>query len=161
MIAFYGSSDGGGAAGLFVVPVSGGEPHQIGTSDVSKYFPQWSPDGKWFYYASGFERASGVQIFRMPTEGGAPQQVTKAPAYYYRWSPDGSRLYFPGTERGSNDLWELTVANGRERRVARFPADVGELGRYALAVSKTHLYFTLRKDVGEIWVMDVVADNER
>jgi Tol biopolymer transport system component len=160
MIAFYGSRDASGA-GLFVVPVSGGEPLPITTDDTSKYFPQWSPDGKWFYYASGFERASGVQIFRMPTEGGATEQVTKAPAYYYRWSPDGSRFYFPGTERGSNDLWELIVANGRERRVARFPPDVGELGRYALAASKTHLYFTLRKDVGELWVMDVADDNER
>jgi Tol biopolymer transport system component len=97
----------------------------------------------------------------MRAEGGAPEQVTKAPAYYYRWSPDGTRLYFPGNERGSNDLWELTVANGRERRVTRFPPDIGELGDMALAASRTHLYFTLRKDVGEIWVMDVVADDER
>jgi Tol biopolymer transport system component len=161
MIAFYGARGGGVAATLFVVPVSGGEPHQITTSDVSKYFPQWSPDGKWFYYASGFERPSGVQIFRMAVEGGTPEQVTKAPAYYSRWSADGTRLYFPGNERGSSDLWELTIATSRERRLTRFPRDIGELGRYALAASRTHLYFTLRKDVGEIWVMDVAANDAR
>ena len=97
----------------------------------------------------------------MPAVGGAPEQVTKAPTYYFRWSPDGTRLYFPGNERGNNDLWELTVANGRERRLTRFPPGIGELGGNSLAASKTHLYFTLRKDVGDIWVMDVGAAAER
>jgi hypothetical protein len=48
-----------------------------------------------------------------------------------------------------------------EWSLTRFPPDIGELGGLALAASKTHLYFTLRKDVGDIWVMDVVADDER
>jgi Tol biopolymer transport system component len=97
----------------------------------------------------------------MPAAGGAAEPVTREPAYYYRFSPDGTRLYFTGNERGSNDLWELTVANGRERRLTRFPPGIGELGGTALAVSKTHLYFTLREDVGDIWVMDVAADDAR
>jgi Tol biopolymer transport system component len=160
MIAFYGATTDGGAS-LFVVPASGGEPSRITTGEVSRYFPQWSPDGKWFYYASGFERPSGVQIFRMPVEGGAPEQVTThEPAYYHRFSPDGTRLYFSGIRRGSNDLWELTLASGRERQLTRFPQGIGELGEY-IAASKTHLYFTMRNDVGDIWVMDVVADDER
>jgi hypothetical protein len=45
--------------------------------------------------------------------------------------------------------------------VTGFPPDIGELGPYALAASKTHLYFTVRKDVGDIWVMDVSDDDER
>ena len=97
----------------------------------------------------------------MRAEGGAPEQVTKTAAYYFRWSPDGTRLYFPGNERGSNDLWELTVGNGRERRLTRLPPSIGALGPYALAASKTHLYFTIRKDVGDIWVMDAIADDQR
>jgi Tol biopolymer transport system component/tRNA A-37 threonylcarbamoyl transferase component Bud32 len=159
MITFYGGITDGGAS-LFVVPASGGEPSRITTGEVSRYFPQWSPDGKFFYYASGFERPSGVQIFRMPAAGGVPEQVTKEPAYYHRFSQDGTRLYFSGIHRGSNDLWELTLADGRERRLTRFPPGVGELGEY-LAASKTHLYFTMRNDVGDIWVMDVAADDER
>jgi eukaryotic-like serine/threonine-protein kinase len=158
MIAYYGQR--GGGVNLFVMPAAGGEPRQITMGDVSKYFPQWSPDANWIFFASG-TGPSGRQIFRMPAEGGAPKQVTKAPAYYVRWSSDGTRLYFPGNERGSHDLWELTVANGRERRLTQFPPGIGELGSYALAASKTHLYFTLRKDVGDIWVMDVVTDDER
>ena len=159
MISYYGQV--GGRVNLSVVPAAGGDPHQITTGDVPKYFPQWSPDGKWIFFASGFERPSGVQIFRMPAEGGVPEQVTKTTTYYFRWSADGTRLYFPGNERGNNNLWELTVANGRERPLTRFPPGIGDLGPFSLAASKTHLYFTVRKDVGDIWVMDVVADASR
>jgi TolB protein len=156
-IAYYhGGEDG---VNLFVMPATGGEPSPITTGAGSRYFPQWSVDASSIFFSEG--GPGRYQIFRMPAAGGAAVQVTSEPAYYYRFSPDGTRLYFPGNERGSNDLWELTVANRRERRVTRFPPGVGELGGNALAVSKTHLYFTLRKDVGDIWVMDVVAGNER
>jgi len=96
----------------------------------------------------------------MPAGGGAPQQVTKAPAYYFRLSPDGTRLYFPGNSRGSNDVWEVALADGHERQLTQFPRDIGQLGSFALAASDTHLYFTMRKDVGDIWVMDVEAGDE-
>jgi Tol biopolymer transport system component len=157
-IAYYAST--GPDVNAFVVPADGGEPRQITTGPVSKYFPQWSPDGKWMYYASQ-ERAGASQVFRKPAAGGSPVQVTTQPVYYYRISHDGTRMYFPGTDRGSNDLWELTLADGRERRLTRFVQKPGSLGGSALAASKTHLYFAWRNDVGDIWVMDVVPDDER
>jgi Tol biopolymer transport system component len=142
------------------VPASGGEPHQLTTGEGSKYHPQWSPDAKWIFFAAG-AGPGRYQVFRMPAEGGALEQVTKNPTYYFRWSPDGTHLYFPGNQRDNNNLWELTLATGRERRLTRFPPGIGQLGPYALAASKTHLYFTLRKDVGDIWVMDIIADHKR
>jgi TolB protein len=120
MIAFYSATTAGGAI-LFTVPASGGEPRPITTGEVSKYYPQWSPDGNWIFYASEGGPGRPNQIFRMPAGGGTPEQVTKAPAYYYRLSPDGKRLYFPGNLRVSNDIWELTLADGRERRLTSFP----------------------------------------
>jgi Tol biopolymer transport system component len=156
MIGYYGVTDDGGV-NLLVVPASGGDSRQITTGPESKYFPQWSPNAKWIFFSAGNVR----HIFRMPAVGGVPEQVTKETAYYFRWSSDGTRLYFPGNERGSNDLWELTLANGRERRLTRFPPGIGELGSTSLAASKTHLYFQLRKDVGDIWVMDVVGGDDK
>jgi hypothetical protein len=50
---------------------------------------------------------------------------------------------------------------GRQRRLTRFVQKPGSLGGSALAASKTHLYFAWRNDVGDIWVMDVVPDDER
>jgi len=158
-IAFHSGRDDG--VNAFVVPTAGGESRQITTGAVSKYFPRWSPDGLWIYFASNAETSGGRQVYRMPATGGVPEQVTKAPVYYYRWSRDGTRMYFPGVHRGSDDLWELTLSSGRERRLTRFTQRNGGLGEMAMAASTSHLYFTWRSDVGDIWVMDVVPDEEQ
>jgi hypothetical protein len=70
-------------------------------------------------------------------------------------------MYFTGTSRGSDDLWERTLADGRERQLTRFIGKPGSLGGESLAASQTHLYFTWRHDLGDIWVMDVAADDQR
>jgi hypothetical protein len=67
----------------------------------------------------------------------------------------------PGTVRDSNDLWELTLSSGRERSLTRFTQRSGGLGGMAMAVSTSHICFTWRNDVGDIWVMDVVPDEEQ
>jgi TolB protein len=157
-IAFYGGREDG--VNAFVVSATGGEARQVTTGNVSKYHPQWSPDGRWIYFASG-DVGSSRRIFRVPEAGGTPEQVlTRGAVEYYRWSPDGIRMYFPGNNRGSDDLWEMTLSDGRERRLTRFMQRAGTLGRTALAASRTHLYFTWRQDVGDIWTMDVASDRE-
>jgi TolB protein len=157
-IAFYGGRDD--SVQLFVVPATGGEPRQLTTGPGSRYFPQWSLDGSWLYYASG-EGPGRYQIFRMPAGGGNPEQVTTSSAYYYRWSHDGTRVYFPGNSRGSNNFWERTLADGHERRVTRFIGRPGSLVPQSLAANQTHLYFSWRHDLGDVWVMEVVADEEQ
>lgn len=135
------------------------EARQVTTGNVSKYFPQWSPDGRWIYYAS-IVAGNARQIFRVPVSGGSPEPVTNG-VYYYRWSPDGTRMYFSGNFRGSNDIWEMRLADARERRLTRFTQRDGSIFSEALAASRTHLYFTWRHDVGDIWTMDVVDEAGR
>ena len=72
-----------------------------------------------------------------------------------------TRIYLRGNRRGSNDLWSLTLANGQENRMTRFSGRSGSVQPLSLAVGNTHLYFTWRRDIGDIWVMDVVSDGER
>jgi Tol biopolymer transport system component len=160
-IAFYGGREDG--VNAFVVSATGGDARQVTTGNVSKYFPEWSPDGRWIYFASS--DVDNRRIFRMPEAGGTPEQVTtRGAVYYYRWSPDGTRMYFPGNpgnDRGNSDLWEMTLADGRERRLTRFTERAGRLGATALAASRTHLYFTWRQDVGDIWTMDVIPEGRR
>ena len=50
--------------------------------------------------------------------------------------------------------------DGNERRVTRFSQKTGSLGDDALAVGEQYVYFTWRNDLGDIWVMDVVTDDE-
>jgi Tol biopolymer transport system component/tRNA A-37 threonylcarbamoyl transferase component Bud32 len=155
-VAFYGLRDG--SVNAFVVQSTGGDVRPLTTGAVSKYFPQWLDPQSFLFASDGPDR--NKHLFRVTEGRAAPEQVTRNPAYYFRTSPDATRIYFSGDARGSNDLWMLTLSDGRERRLAQFSRDHGEIGELALAASNTHLYFTMRKDVGDIWVMDVAPDRE-
>ena len=79
----------------FIVPAAGGKAWQITTESSQDYFPQWSPDGKWIVFASyGTDRE--YRLWRVSASGGAREQVTESPAYYFRWSEDGNHIYFTG-----------------------------------------------------------------
>ena len=147
-----------GGVNAYAVPSTGGDFRQLTTGPVSKYFPQWLDLKSILIASDGPDR--NRHPFRVSAAGAAPEQVTRNPAYYFRISPDRTRIYFPGDARGSNDLWMMTLSDGRERRLARFARDHGAIGDNALAASDTHLYFTMRKDVGDIWIMDVAPDRE-
>jgi Tol biopolymer transport system component len=149
-IAFY-SGRGAGMTELFAVPASGGDVEQLASrGEASKYFPQWSPDGGWLAFAT-----SEPRLYRIPISGGTEQRLTDTPIYYFRWSSDSSRIYF----RSGDDLFVLSVADRKARRLTRFSGRVGNLDEY-FAVGPAHLYFHWGSSVGDIWVLDVVTDQE-
>jgi len=75
-------SDGG----LFVVPVSGGEPRQLTFHDLD-FQPDWSPDGRTIV----FWGAGRGGLWTVPAQGGSARKIesdaedAQSPA----WSPDG------------------------------------------------------------------------
>lgn len=86
-----------GRKGIYRVARGGGRPRLLHdfeceerTSAIST-----SPDGKWIAYVapapSGYQ-----QVFRVPGEGGAPQQLTFDPSNktHPAYSPDGTRIAF-------------------------------------------------------------------
>ena len=102
---------------LYVADIPGAKPTQLTTGDMRAYQPAWSPDGKWIAYVSW--TADGGQLWKIPAEGGTPQQVSKSIALYSNpvWSPDGSRIVllrgnaydrdnstFDGGQTGNADL---------------------------------------------------------
>ncbi len=82
------------------------------------------------------------------------------PSFHQARHTDGTHIYFNGLQRDNNDLWAVTLEGGRERRLTRFSQRAGSIGQYALAVDREHLYFAWRTDVGDIWVIDVMHDEE-
>ena len=75
--------------------------------------PSFSPDGKWIYI-----QPSHRNIFRVPTEGGPLQQVTRFPdAGLFLEEPtisqDGRFLYC--RENGGSSLWLMTLADQGRR----------------------------------------------
>ena len=87
-----------GKTDLWMVNVDGSGLHRF-TADpaadaAADTEPRWSPDGRFVYFLS--TRSGSSQVWRLPADGGAPQQVTDLPldASSLALSPDGRRLAF-------------------------------------------------------------------
>ena len=79
----------GGAAQVFLMLTSGGEPLQLTNDGGDKILDNFSPDGKEIYYV----RSLGPEeVWAMPTLGGSPRRVTTARAVLP--SPDGAYIFY-------------------------------------------------------------------
>ncbi|MEP7273148.1 MAG: S9 family peptidase [Acidobacteriota bacterium] len=79
---------------IWIVPATGGEPHQLITSERNDETPRWSRDGRWLAFISS--RAGTPQVFVAAADGSNPRQVTKVPEGVGEllWSPDGKTIAF-------------------------------------------------------------------
>jgi len=82
---------------LYTMPVEGGEIKELCTSQ-SIAMGLWSPDGKYAYFT---EYKDGTTLWRVPAEGGVPQEVwhSKDRAEVYGFHPDGKQLALSIYER--------------------------------------------------------------
>jgi len=96
--------EGSKNAGLYAVPVEGGEAVQI--TDHWSSYPSWSPDGRTIYYrGDGNDAYWG--LFRVPAEGGSRTELAfqgealgiPIPGGGPSLSSDGTRLCFAGVRR--------------------------------------------------------------
>ena len=147
-----------GNADIWVIPTGGGEARQITVHLAIDFYPQWSPDGEWLIFTSN--RTSDYRLWRVPTAGGIPEPLTEGPAGYSRWSPDGKRIYFVGTGMRAGTLWTVLAEGGNERPLTDFSGKYGVIGIEALATDGQQLYFTWAEDLGDLWVMDVITEDE-
>ncbi len=97
---------------------------------------QYSPDGTQIAYITN--TSGSPQAWVMPTQGGAPRQVTKGsdPVSGLRWSPDGKLAYAVSPGGGYNAQLFLSTADGAQvKRINEgesntFPGDFAPDGRY-------------------------------
>jgi dipeptidyl aminopeptidase/acylaminoacyl peptidase len=78
---------------IWMVPLDGGEPVRLTTSDKSESSPRWSPDGKYLAFLSGRD-GNKTQVWLLPRLGGEAFRLTdyETGVSSYDWSPDSSRL---------------------------------------------------------------------
>ncbi len=102
-----------GHSEIYVVNADGGLLRRLTTGNVPSVMPTWSRDGRWIYFCSeGSERS---EVWKMPSEGGPPIQVTKSGGRLAFESPDRKFIFYGGRQGGG--VWRVSADGGEETRV--------------------------------------------
>jgi dipeptidyl aminopeptidase/acylaminoacyl peptidase len=95
---------GGRYSELLVIPAAGGTARQFTYKPNAASSPQWSPDGKWIYFASRRkEFDENSEVYRIPVDGGEAQLVSKSSngVRQFKLSPDGKWIAYTMTDAAS------------------------------------------------------------
>ena len=134
------------SASIHVVASDGGTPRRIHESGQNSP-SAWSLDGRWVFFVEN------QSLWRVPAAGGEAERMTEGVDSGPIPSSDGESLFF----RDSGDVWAFSLKDGSKRPLTRLTGRSGSL-RADLATDGTYLYFGWQEDLGDIWVMDVVTD---
>lgn len=96
---------------------------QITSGDQTIEAVSVSKDERWLAFDSNLNGNS--DIFRLPVEGGDPQQLTRDPADEFApsWSPDGSQVAFHSFRNGNRDIFVASSNGSRTETVAGTTSD--------------------------------------
>jgi len=88
--------------------------------------PDWSPEGDKIVYRGCDKRGDNCGLYIMDENGANPTRLTtdasdNAPA----WSPDGSQVVFMSARDGNWEVYVVSLANPKPRRLTTNPANDG------------------------------------
>jgi eukaryotic-like serine/threonine-protein kinase len=112
-IAFYSRKND--KSHIFVIGADGTGLRQLTFGDSNELMPRWSRDGAWIYYSSN--ATEPVQVWKVPSQGGAPVQVTRNGGFASLESLDGKWLYYTKNQAADTSLWKRPLAGGEELQV--------------------------------------------
>jgi Tol biopolymer transport system component len=118
---------------IVTMDVRGGQPLRLTTNPSADWFTSWSRDGRWVYFCSN--RTGRVEVWKAPSGGGKPIQVTTEGGSRAVESPDGKYLYYPNEFRRVAELWRMPTSGGPPEKVLDGIHSVG------CAVTETGIYF--------------------
>jgi hypothetical protein len=106
----------GGAAGT-----TGAAPVTRGSQIIETL--DFSPDGRWLLFDS--DRSGVTQVYRMPVEGGEPEQLTSdsSASFWARYSPDGRLISFHRYTENGRRLFIMGADGGTPNRLDTGPGD--------------------------------------
>jgi Tol biopolymer transport system component len=100
---------------VYLLELGGGAPKLLPTlPGFDNGGPSWSRDGKWVYFYSD-RGGEPFQLWKVPTSGGSPVQVTKKGGVFGIESEDGQFLYY--AKLRMSGIWKMRLQGGEETRV--------------------------------------------
>ena len=154
-IAFV--SDRTGGWEIYVSDADGRSPVQLTSfGNVVADGIRWSPNGGELAFA--VLRGTDRDIYVMPSAGGAPRQIVRAPSDEGRpsFSMDGNWIYFRSNRSGRDEIWKIPHEGGE-------PIQVTKNGGFEALESldgKT-LYFTQTRASDGLWSMPPSGGQEQ
>jgi len=112
-LAFY--SRVGGKSQIFVIGADALGLRQLTPGDANYFFPRWSRDAEWIYCSSN--RTGAAQIWKFPSRGGEPIQMTRNGGFAALESRDGKSLYYTKMLATDSSLWKLSFDTHEEVQV--------------------------------------------
>jgi eukaryotic-like serine/threonine-protein kinase len=156
-IAFQAKTKEDNVSNIYVVNVNGGPWKRLTSGPYLTEFPFWSRDGRWIY----FDLCGPVHcdIWRIPSGGGKPVQITRNGGASAFESPDGRFIYYQLGSPPSLTIWRVPVEGGEENKILDSATTT-----YMWAVGKKKIYFfatpdqeghsdlmTVDPETGETW----------
>jgi dipeptidyl aminopeptidase/acylaminoacyl peptidase len=115
---------------IMSVELEGSVVHKLADSSASNL--RWSPDGKWIAFVADLlqpqdESRENLDIFVIPSDGGAPRLLTPGTPRFRDtspdWAPDSRRIVYTSNEKGFSNLIILETQNGTRRVLTTGNAD--------------------------------------
>lgn len=110
------------SAALMVMPSLGGEARAIFQMKDARPYPppfriDWSPDGKYIFFAKRAGQETLFELFRIPAQGGTPEPsgIVKEALHNISICPDGKRIAFSaGIAPPKPSIWVMENVFGKE-----------------------------------------------
>jgi Tol biopolymer transport system component/tRNA A-37 threonylcarbamoyl transferase component Bud32 len=101
-----------GRSDVWTIAADGAGLRQVTRDPAQDVLPSYSRDGRFIYFASN--RTGRFEIWRVPSAGGAEEQLSREGGFYPRESVDGHTLYYQRTV-GASPLLARPTTGGAER----------------------------------------------
>ncbi len=121
-----------GYSDIYVIDETGRGLRRLTNDRSNNIMPSWSRNGAWIYFGSN--RSGRFQVWRVPSEGGEPEVVTRNNGVCGLESEDGRQLFF-AAGRGDTQLWVKDFDSGEERPLLE------AVNYHGFTVAGDHVYF--------------------
>lgn len=174
-IAF--ASDRNGGRDVFVMSAAGGAATQLTSNSAAETPEAFTPDGRYVVYSASiqdpaksamFPTSVMRELYKVPIEGGRPQQILATPALNISYLPDGKSFVYEDikgfedpfrkhhTSSVTRDIWRYDASSGRHINLTdRGGEDLNPV----IGADRSTIYFLSERDDLTMNVYAMKLDN--